>query len=264
MAIVATQIREANGTYRESFEDGPGGYVGLREYLVSGASTLAEAVTGAVSGLPARGDPWSVDYPGCQALTRKAEWIVVNRIGEALGRIKVSVPYGPPNFASVSDNPAPTRAGQTWSEYGIGTISQPVMYGFNVGTTTHLNAPIDNGRGVNLDVGILVLKVSKAYAPNAAIPISQFLGLMRPSKVNDHDIVVPSPFGRTNALAFTAGQLLYKSHAIELRNSLTIVTHELWASEDWLYSWVQESEDGEPLARNTVEIYEKASFAGLW
>lgn len=265
MAPTARQIIDNDGRFREEFEDSSAGYIGLREYLVSGAASLDEAVRGAISGLPNRGDPWEPGMDTCVALTRRAEWMSVNQSGEVLGAIKVSVPYGPLQFTTFNETPSPQRVGQTWSECDNATIAQAQMFGFVPGTNTILQAAIDNGRGINVDIGYLVLRISKTYAANAIIPVGDFLSLSRPPKVNSNAISIPSLWGKNNVLNFAAGQLLYKKfEAPPAPAGLIVVTHEIWASSDWKYSWVQESEDGEPLGRNDVDIYESADFTGLW
>lgn len=264
MAIVVTQIKDADGRFREEFEDTPAGYVGTREYRLTGASSIEEAVYGIISGLPNRGDPWSSTTPNCRVLNRRASWMSVNRAGETLGSIHVSVSYGPPQYAVFNDGAAPNTPGQVWTEYSTAAIAQNVLFGFLPGTETILNAPIDNGRGVQIDIGVIVLKISKAFASDATIPVGRYIALMRRPKLNEEAVTIPSLWGKSNALSFTARQLLYKNHEIKGQNGLTIVTHEIWASDNWDITWVQESEDGEALARNYASVYEKASFEGLW
>lgn len=264
MSISVSQIIDSEGRFREEFQDTPAGFTGTREYIVSGAVSIDEALRSDVGGLPARGDAWSNDMDSCHVISRKASWLTPNRDGEAHGRIHVSVEYGPPQFSVFNDNPAPNTPGQTWSEYATGAIAQTQMFGFLPGTNEILNAPIDNGRGERIDIGVIVLKISRAFDARATIPVGQYIGLMRPPKLNDLALTIPSIWGKNNALTFAPGQLLYKNHEIRGQNGLTIVTHELWASESWDTTWVQESEDGEALARNYASIYQRASFEGLW
>ena len=249
--------------FREELSDGGQAPTGVRTYKVSNINTLELSLIKAVDGLPKIGSSWSTDFPNLYAISRRAEWMTVPRDGESLGVAKVTVNYGIDQMVSLAEAASPRKAGDVWSTYKTGSISQVQMWAKIPGSNVYGNNPIFNGQGVQIDIGIAVVTVSKAYRADAHIPIGNYLTMMRPPKLNDRSIDIPSLWGKTNKLSFNRGELLYKGHTIEGQNGLIVVTHEMWGSDDWSIEWTVENDEGRPIASAIGEIYGYADFSSL-
>jgi hypothetical protein len=262
--IVSKQVISID-KFREELSDGGQAPTGTRVYKVSNISTLELSLIKAVDGLPKIGSSWSSDFSTLYAISRRAEWLTVPRDGESLGVAKVTVSYGIDQMVSLSEQASPRRPGDLWSTYKTGSISQVLMYGKDIFTNSrYVNSPINNGQGVQVDIGIAVVTVSKAYKEDVHIPVGNYLTKMRPPKINQFPLEIPSLWGKRNKLSFDKGELLYKGHTIEAQNGLVIVTHEMWGSDDWTLTWTVENDEGRPIASSFCNIYDYADFGDLW
>lgn len=264
MSINVTQIRSTQ--FNERITRSSRGDTGVREYLIEGATSMEEvALAASVPGLPSQGDPWSpaIEAAGLLCVSIDFGWFTTHRDGEALGRIKATVNYGPPEFSVLNNEAAPTDPGQRWTECDLDYVSQQVMFANVLGTQIPIPEPINNGRGVDIRIGLLNMTVCKTYAKNAVPQVAPFLALVRPPMVNAMPFTTPPLWGHDGGFEFAAGQLLYQGFKITSQNGLKVVRHSLLASENWNVEWTVEDAKGQPRASYTGAIYDPADFSVL-
>lgn len=261
---MASAAQIISSEFKEHFRRDIRGGSGRREYMIRGLAAIEEALNPSLA-IPIDGAPWSSAYPNLVCTGLDIDWFAPPRDGESLGIAKAVATYGPPESAVLDNSqPSPRGPGEVWSEVKPQTQSQLQMYAYMPGTTNLIDVPINNGQGVNVSVGVLSIKVSKTLAPSSSPNLGAYLNLMSPAKLNAEAISIPPPWGSGGPLNFGARQLLFQSFEITRINSLVVVTTEMLAAENWDVVWQAEDDDGAPVARYIGQIYETASFQGLW
>lgn len=272
MTLRATKVTDRDAM-REQLVKTNGVYSGRAYYKVSGVQNLEDVEVESVEGLPKERQAWSESLPECVVTSRTSDWWTFPKEGVD-GVALVLIQYGvAPEDRFTQRPPEPEKETDQWTEYNIGLESQTIYEGYRDdanGVPFKYPYPINNGQGMNINIGVPELRVVTHLPLNTrSLDVARYLDLSSPPKVNsDARLKLPPLWDTKLQLEFAVGELLYVTHAISRVKEFIQVTHVLRAARDHWVRWQPLDAAGKLIADErmvrVVQPYKGAPFRGLW
>lgn len=273
MAITASWVRDRD-KFPWFLRARGGVYEGQRSYVVN-TDHVEKALK--APGLPARGEPWSADFPNLTAQDFDWEHLGgADATGDGDGGwSRVTVRYAEPqqsgDFRLASLNKAFTE---------ISVSSQTVLRrdtlerfamdasGERPDPTRSIDSDvlINGGQGTPVQVGVWTARVTMWRTIDFAFDFARSVELSTPAHLNAAAVRLPPIYGTATSITMPRGSLLYLGvDQPRVEQGFLAITHTMQMARHWLYVWMRENAKGEaiqPLIGDRV--YEYASFSGLW
>lgn len=251
-----------------------GVYEGQRSYLVN-TDHVEKALKAA--GLPARGDPWSADFPSLTA--QDFDW---QHLGGADptgdgdgGASRVTVRYSEPRSAGSFRTAAVNKAFTEISVSAQTVLRRETLERFAMTASGEDPDPsrsvdsdvlINGGQGTPVQVGVWTARVTVWRKVDYVFDFNGAVRLSTPAHLNDAPVRLPPIYGTSTSIVMPRGSVLYLGvDQPSIEQGLLRITHTVQLARHWLYVWMRENTKGEaipPLIGDRV--YEYASFHGLW
>lgn len=276
MALEARQI--INEQMPERIRQSVNGDTGERWYKIDGVYVLEETANPdqPVLGLPQIGEPWSENRSDLLVTEVECNWWTHDKeaaSGERVaGCVKARVNYGTDEATgggTILPPPKPKDDTTKWTSYTTSLRSQQILYGYVPGGALNPR-PINNGKGMNIEVGTVNIEVVVHYKEDHKLNLAPMLALANPPAVNDKKVTLPALWGGKIKLVFEPGQLLYKGHQAEMVDAedgkrVLQVRHLMEAADTFIYEWQLEDAAGKATNQIVrVNPYQADSFDGLW
>jgi hypothetical protein len=254
MAITAQYIDDDD--FAEELVKTATGMRGVRYYK---CNTRIRELAFEANGLPLLGDSWSARHPELRATQYENPVYVggkVNATNED-GHCFVPVVY-------TTGEPVD---GDVWTEIG-GSIETFQRY-FPINPTAS-EAPIANGDGVSVEVGLATLTVVKLYKPDERETLGPLIQRMYELKflqaVSEEGMSLPPLRFTEISINVEAGMLRFHDFSVNTEAGLVEVRITMKVAPDHDFRWQPVIGDG--TASNSppqvAVVYERRSFAGLW
>ena len=217
MALTATQVIDRD--MPEKLVRDINGDTGERWYRVEGVNAIDEIGSSnePVSGLPKLEEAWSENESELVVVRILPEWWSYSK--ETIGGVvKVKVEYATSEASgggTIVPAPRPKNETTKWTSYTTSQQSQQILYGYIPGGGINPE-PINNGKGMNIEIGVLNIEVVVHYREDHNLILAPLLALANPRKVNENVVELPPLWGGKIKLTFQPGELLYLGHQAEM------------------------------------------------
>lgn len=231
-----------------------------------GTTNSRDAVRGYVgaAGMPRVGDAWSPSYGALKvSAIRSRPWGGTDNpaTGEN-GRTLWQIEY--------SDRPIvvlPQVPGARFTRLATSAEQQPIEDDVRAEPNNpagEFNAPIANGDGTSIAVGVVQAHVHVAHALNDPPNVVRMIGLVRDKPTNDEDVSLPELENTNLVLHFEPGQVQYWDFGIAAEGSILRVVHVLNLAPDFLFRWAMRDRKGRVVEKKKAMIYPSAPIGGFW
>jgi hypothetical protein len=272
--IVAELIRNP-GEFAENIREDQKGWQGLRNYEVN---TSNPALALLADGIPKRGDPWTsgiADLSDLRVTERETFLISSRDSGDGSGGwTRVQVLYQTPQASAIR---VPADVNARWTDISVSRGQFNLIRAMGlvaVADDGSVTGPeigqvdaIDNGRGCNVDYGILECRVFTFMPRSAGYDVGRLAGLMRPSKINQNPLRLPPLYGDRLPIELGKGQVRYVNFEASMLNpEVRQLVHVLEISRDFYARWSPLEANGQPMLGQTYgsRVYDYADLGGLW
>ena len=248
-----------NQEHPTRFRSSGNGFEGERWYRVD-TDQADRAIDPAQSpGVPVREESWSAgQYASCQCYSVEAQRQAGRDQGTRVGHCWVRASYATP---SDSFEIFPTEPGSKWTEVVAGQTSQNINYGL----LPSENNPINNGDGLNINVGLIQYIVTRNWPVSYLTDLTRLNTLQTGQLFNDAAIVLPPVLGTTAALSLQAKEAQFVGFDPQVVGRSLRIRYTLSVGLSPRYSWRKKKPDGGYISSVlSATTYKSASFAGLW
>ena len=242
-----------------NFEANTSGFSGDRWYLVD-TDDPARAVNRAdTPGIPVVGDPWGAgDYSGCLCFRTRAQRWGGRDEGARRGSTWVQAFYATP---SEDNQIEPTEPGTKWTEIVAGETAQLLPYGLDPGDT----APINNGDGFNISVGLTQLVVVRNWPLNTFTGFARLNTLNKGRLFNDAPVTFPAVLGTSVTFGVAAEEAQFLGFTQQVVGRSMRITMTIGVGLSPFAQWKKRLPDGKyDTGTAEARVYGTGDFSDLW
>jgi len=261
MPPVGTLLTEP--PYNPVISDGIAGLKGVAYFRVN---TDKEGIALNASGVPKKYSSWPVDdrFPSLICVNRTSEYThgTDSAVTQTDGYSRVRCEYD----SAASTYPLPI-VGASYTRFASRISSQNLIHDVRFGTDPTYNYQIENGRGIQREVGGTVAQVIYFPPPSRVTQVlNQIISLQTYQAVNGSSVTLPPLVGTQYRYTIDARGARYNDYEIGYEAGLLRITHSLIISQfAGVYRWFLLSPSGTRLPGPVdTKIYNDDTFTNLW
>lgn len=241
--------------------EGPRGMVGTRYFYVATDNPVNALAFGA--GLPQVDDPWDGSNPDLTVVERRARFLagITQGAPPRVGWCEVVCSYATPDGSGTAVVPV---LGKAWSEWNASSTTEQVYFKIDPDGIGG-NSPINNGDGHPKRVGVMELTIKKYLAKTATLDYARMNTLTKDASTNDANVTAPPVLGHGQSITLAQDSAQYLGWTVEVVGDFLLLTQHLAVGVKSTVTWPIKGPAGERTnTEGIAEIYNSASFAGLW